>query len=265
MRNALAADLRCALDPVGFAIDRLGFTPDPWQASLLRSSAKQLLLNCSRQAGKSTATAIVALHTALFRPNSLTLLVSPSLRQSRELFAKVVVFLKRLDTRPNLDEDNRLSFSLDTGSRVVSLPGDEKTIRGYSAPALVIEDEAAYVPDEVNRAVRPMLAVGGGRLILMSTPAGRRGHFFDAWENGGEECERVAIKARECPRIKPEFLEQERRNLGDWWYRQEYECEFIETVDQLFRLDDIRRALTAEVKPLFPQPIGDDNVKPLRL
>jgi hypothetical protein len=111
----LTADLRCGLDPVCFAVERLaverlGFTPDPWQGSLLRSASQRLLLNCSRQAGKSTTTAIVALHTALFRPNSLTLLVSPSLRQSRELFAKVVAFLKRLEARADLDEDNRLSF-----------------------------------------------------------------------------------------------------------------------------------------------------------
>src|SRR5690242_19899699 len=108
MLNSLAADLRCALDPVAFAIERLGFTPDPWQAKLLRSPSKRHLLNCSRQAGKSTTTSILALHTAIYVPGSLTLLVSPSQRQSRELYGKVVTFLKRLDVRPNMDEDNKL-------------------------------------------------------------------------------------------------------------------------------------------------------------
>jgi hypothetical protein len=168
---------------------------------------------------------------------------------------------------PSLDEDNRTSFSLATGSRVVSLPGDEKTIRGFSAPALVIEDEAAYVPDEVNRAVRPMLAVSGGRLILMSTPRGRVGHFYEAWEKGGDEWQRTAIKATECPRISAEFLAKERKNLGEWFFRQEYMCEFVETSEQLFRLDDISRSITDKVKPLFPPARpddgGDDNVKPL--
>ncbi len=70
-----------------------------------------------------------------------------------------------------LEEDNRLSFTLSNGSRVVSLPGTSETVRGFSAPRLVIEDEAAFVEDGVYGAVRPMLAVSSGRLILMSTPS----------------------------------------------------------------------------------------------
>src|ERR1035437_4701637 len=65
------------------------------------------------------------------------------------------------------------------GSRICSLPGDPKTIRGFSAPALILEDEAAFVDDELFAAIKPMLAVSRGQLILMSTPFGRRGHFFD--------------------------------------------------------------------------------------
>ncbi len=128
----LATELRCALDAVAFAEERLGFQPDPWQAKVMRSPAKRVLLNCSRQAGKSTTTAIIGLHQALYYSRSLVLLVSPSLRQSRELFGKVQDFMKGLDTQPKLDEDNRLSMSLDNGSRVVALPGDHATIRGFS-------------------------------------------------------------------------------------------------------------------------------------
>ena len=92
----LALDLAHALDPVAFVQDRLKFEPDPWQASLLRSRAPWILLNCCRQSGKSTTTAAVALHTAIYDPG-LILLVSPSLRQSKELFAKVTRFLKDLE------------------------------------------------------------------------------------------------------------------------------------------------------------------------
>ena len=158
----LATELRCALDAAAFAEERLNFQPDPWQAKVMRSPAKRVLLNCSRQAGKSTTTAIIGLHQALYYSSSLVLLVSPSLRQSRELFGKVQLFMKGLDTQPKLDEDNRLSMSLDNGSRVVALPGDPATIRGFSAPSLIIEDESAYVSDGLYRAIRPMLAVSGG-------------------------------------------------------------------------------------------------------
>ena len=92
----LALDLAHALDPVAFVQDRLKFDPDPWQARLLRSRAPWILLNCCRQSGKSTTTAALALHTAIYDPG-LILLVSPSLRQSKELFAKVAGFLKDLE------------------------------------------------------------------------------------------------------------------------------------------------------------------------
>ena len=81
---------------------------------------------------------------ALYRPSSLTLLVSPSLRQLSELFAKVVGFLQRVEPRPSRDEDDRLSRILDTGSRVVGLPSAADKIRGFSAVDLLIEDEAEF-------------------------------------------------------------------------------------------------------------------------
>ena len=248
--DVMVADLRHALDPVAFARERLGFEPDDWQVQALRSPSKRLLLNCSRQTGKSTTTAVDSVHTALYRPGSLTLLVSPSLRQSTELFAKVMGFLRMVEHRPSLDEDNKLSCTLDTGSRVVSLPSAAEKIRGFSAVDLLIEDEAAFCEDALYKAVRPMLAVSGGRLVLMSTPYGRRGHFFEAWVSD-EDWERIEVKAKDCPRIPPEFLESERRALGDWWFAQEYECEFKETADQVFSFADVQRAFSDEVQPLF--------------
>ena len=247
----LATDLQRALDPVGFARGALGFNPDPWQEKALRWSGKRLLLNCCRQSGKSTTAAILGLHRALFYPGSLVLLVSPSLRQSGELFRKVGEHLQRLQTPPRKVEDNRLSVTLANSSRIVSLPSTENTVRGFSGAALIIEDEAARVPDELYIAVRPMVAVSGGRLILLSTPHGKRGHFFAEYTESGRDWERILIPAPECPRISGEFLQEERASLGDWWFRQEYMCEFVETVDQGFYYDQVMTALSAEVKPLF--------------
>ncbi|MGI6779022.1 MAG: terminase large subunit domain-containing protein [Acetivibrionales bacterium] len=249
----LSINLMQALDPVLFAREALGFLPDPWQEKVLRWSGKGLLLNCSRQSGKSTTAASLALHRAKFFPSSLVLLISPSQRQSSELFRKVQEFLKSLpaDQQPKLIEDNKLSLTLRNKSRIVSLPGKEGTIRGFSGADLIIEDEAARVPDELYIAVRPMLAVSGGRIILMSTPFGKRGHFFREWTEGGDSWERIMITARECPRISPEFLEEEKAAMGDWWFRQEYLCEFVETVDQVFNYDLVQAAIDDDIEPLF--------------
>jgi hypothetical protein len=207
-----------------------------------------VLLNCCRQSGKSTTTAILALHTALYDPG-LILLVSPSLRQSKELFGKVARFLKSLEPVEALEEDNRSSCELRNGARVVSLPGDPATLRGFSAPRLIIKDEAGYIADEMTAALDPMLAVSGGRLVEMSSPAGRRGSFFEAWQNG-EGAERIRITARDCPRISAEFLEQQRRKLGPMLFSQEYECEFIDAASSAFSSEMVEMALTADF-PLF--------------
>ena len=62
-------------------------------------------------------------------------------------------------------------------------------------------DEAARVSDELYRSVRPFLAVADGDLWLMSTPFGKRGFFYEEWENGGPRWTRFKITAPECPRI----------------------------------------------------------------
>lgn len=261
VRGAMASDLAAALDPVIFAQDRLAFGPDEWQSDFLRETGNSLL-NCSRQSGKSTTTAVKGLHVATYEPGSLVLLVSKAFRQSQELFGKVTGFRKRLEPGPVLIEDNKLSATFENNSRVVCLPGSGDTIRGFSGPRLIIEDEAAFVDDGVYTAVRPMLAVSGGQLVLMSTPHGRRGHFYEAHKSG--EFRNFKVTADQCPRISKEFLERERRALGDSLFRQEYFCEFLDTVDQVFKTEHIERAISADVAPLFG-PSGANTLQPLNL
>lgn len=246
----LARELRHALDPAAFAAERLGVVPDEWQARVLRSDSRRLLLNCTRQSGKSTTTAILSTHTAIFQPGSLILMISRAHRQSMELFGKAAGFLKQAGAR--LATDNATSCTLKNGSRVISLPGDNPdTLRGYSAPSLVIFDEAAFAFDAVYQAIRPMLAVSNGRLALLSTPHGKRGFFYEAWHATTEQWERERIPAEECPRISAAFLATERATIGEYYFRQEYGCDFVETSDQMFREDAIDRAFSHAPDPLF--------------
>lgn len=241
-------------DRVEFARS-LGLDLDPWQADLLASDSKRDILNCSRQAGKSTAAALLALHEALFAPGSVTVLISPTQRQSSELFRKVVELRAALPYSPPLLEDNRLSMHVAGGGRVLSLPGSEATIRGISAVTLLVEDEAARVDDQLYLSVRPMLAVRNGRYVLMSTPFGKRGHFWDVW-NEGTGWAKVRVPATEVPRITPEFLKEERRSMPGWWFDQEYLCQFKEDADSVVRYDDVMGALSDDISPLFPEGIA---------
>jgi Terminase large subunit, T4likevirus-type, N-terminal len=248
----IADDLSLALDPA-LLMEEAGLSPDPWQKQILRSqSRRQLLLTC-RQAGKSTVTAVLALHQALYEPTSLVLLLSPSLRQSQELFRKVQALLRSMSCRAEVDVENTFKLELANGSRIIALPGKEETVRGFSGVSLLVVDEAARVSDGLYFSVRPMLAVSNGRLVCLSTPNGKRGFFFDEWESGSS-WQRIKLIATECPRITAGFLQEERAALGEHWFRQEYLCEFIETEEQIFGHDLIHSAFSDEVKPLFLSP-----------
>jgi hypothetical protein len=111
-------------------------------------------------------------------------------------------------------------------------------------------DEAAIVPDALYEAVRPMLMVARGAMIALSTPRGKRGWFYEEWEKA-RGFERVRVTAAECPRIPPEDLEAERERRGPRWFRQEFECSFEDTIDAVFRAEDIDAACAGTMPPLF--------------
>lgn len=255
---SVAQRLAAGLDPARLSV-RAGIVPDEWQADLLRSQARQLLIVCSRQVGKSETTATMACHQAIYEPGAPILLLSPSLRQSGQLFRKVKHRLKTLGSDyADITSDNALSVRLANGSEIYSLPGKGSTVRAFSGVRLAIVDEAAFIADDLIPAVSPMLATSGGRLVLLSTPFGQRGVFYEQ-VTYHEQCKREGraspwelhtVTAAECPRIPAEFLAEERRKLGVL-FDQEYNCKFLSVVTALFRPEDVARALTNDLEPLF--------------
>lgn len=242
------------MDPIGLFTRAVGEPPDPWQRDLLTTPARRVLLMASRQSGKSTVTSVMALHQVLYSPGSLTLCVSPSLRQSSELYRKVAVGLGRMGETVSIEAQSALRLETTTGSRVISLPGTEATVRGYSRPDLILVDEAARVdPALIEGALRPMLATApDARMVLLSTPWGKSGTFYEYWTAGGDEWKRVMVSADQVSRISPDFLEQERRALPRHVYLSEYFCEFTDNELSVFSSEDIHAALDKTLAPLFP-------------
>ncbi len=233
-----------------FALTQLGFAADERQRAVLDSGAKRGILNCTRQWGKSTVLAVKAVHRAWTKAGSLVLVASPSERRSGEFLRKAAEFLRKLGVKRRGDGDNANSLALPNGSRIVGLPGTEGTVRGFSAVSMLLIDEAARVPDAVYKSLRPMLAVGDGDLWLMSTPYGKRGFFYETWAHGGEGWERHTAPATECPRIRAEFIEEERREMGRHWFAQEYLCEFVDDGGGWFTRDVVEAAFTGD-EPLW--------------
>jgi len=217
---------------------------------VLRSPAERLLFLCGRQCGKSLTAAAIGLATALTIPGSLTLILSPTLRQSGEMFrAKLLRIWSKLGQPLKLRPASQLTLELSNGSRVIALPENEEGLRGYSGVHLLIIDEAARVSDELYYAVRPMLSTVRGRLVALSTPFGQQGWFYEAW-HGPEAWQRIKVLSRDCPRIDPAFLADERRALGPRWYGMEYECIFLALAGGLFDPQDVEAALSADLIPL---------------
>ncbi len=240
----------CIGDAAEWVRKTLGFEPDAIQRRVLNSTMRRGILNCSRQWGKSTTVAAKAVHQACTKAGSTTIVVSPTGRQSGEFVRKAAAFLRKMDVRRRGDGDNGISLVLSNESRIVGLPAKEATIRGFSAVSLLLIDEASRVSDEVYMAIRPMVAMSGGALWMMSTPFGKRGFFYDTWAGREAGWERVKVTAEDCPRIPREFLEHERATMGERWFRQEYMCEFVDVTSTLFDRDLVESLITDEVAPL---------------
>lgn len=218
----------------------VGLELDPWQLEIM-DTEQNTLINVNRQAGKSTTSALRAYSTASWHPGFTGILISPSLRQSGEIFRKVVEFHRKLGL-VNSVRETRLTLELENYSRILSLPGAEDTVRGISAVDLIVADEASRIDDEIYVAIAPMLAVSNGTILAPSTPAGMRGWWHDAWHMGGDYWHRIHVTANDCPRISKAFLEGARATFGEHAYRQEYLGEFLANSDALFRPEDIADA-----------------------
>lgn len=249
----IARDIAYALDASKFA-ERCGIAPDPWQADLLRSRPKRGLLLCSRQSGKSTVTALLALHTAIYVAAALVVIASPSQRQSAEMLRTT----KNLYSAFSEDGDalemaaeSVLRVELRNGSRIIALPGTERTVRGLAAATLVVIDEASRVEDALIQAVRPMVATSNGSIIALTTPAGKRGWFYEAWTGSDPVWHRVRVSADQCPRISEEFLAEELRALGQARFSEEYQLQFLDDQESAFPAAIINRAFDPELEPLW--------------
>lgn len=244
------ARVQHAPDAAGWVAENLGIVPEPQQVRVLATDCRRGILNCSRQWGKSTIAAAKAVHQAACHAGSLTIVVSPSARQSAELVMKAREFVGRLGIRPKGDGSNEISLLFPNGSRIIGLPGTEATIRGFSAVALLLVDEASRVEDELYHAIRPMLAVSNGALWLMSTPNGKSGFFYDTWTRGPGEWERISVPATDCSRIPTRHLDEERLVLGERGFRQEYMCEFGDTEAGVFDLAMVERCISHDFAPM---------------
>jgi hypothetical protein len=261
VNTGIHTDIRLALDPAAFWNAAGLGKPEDWQIEALRSDARQALFNCARQSGKSTVASCLAVWTACYKPGSVVLMVSRTLDYSGELFRRALTIYKDAGRPVPAASETALSLTLENGSRIISRPGSSDTsVRGYTCDLLII-DEASRVPDDLYNSATPVLAKTGGKILALSTPHGKRGWWYHAWQSKDEPWQRYQVTAYDLPAdwYKPsteEHLELEKARMDRWFFRSEYMCEFGEAEGSFFREEDLRRALTLkdlEEPPMFPE------------
>lgn len=242
----------------------LGLTLDPWQARLLSSTARRVVILAPRQVGKSTTIGLLALHTAATTPGGLVLVVSPAERQAKEVVRNVRGLAAQLAIQTSEQETAIVPKALSLtriefphGSRVLSVPGgNEAGIRGFT-PTLILADEASRITDATFAAIRPMMAANPAcRLILASTPWLKLGTFFDAVHDEAGVWERHRVTLDDCPRLSRAFIEEERRSLPNYVFRREYLGEFADDATVLFPRELIDQAMDDTLTPLMLPTFG---------
>ena len=238
----LSGGLASLTDAAEFARVSLGWTPDPKQTLALQTGARNVILNCSRQWGKSTVAATKIVHKALSCPGTLSIIVAENLAQTAEVFQKIDGFLSHLDIQAKTERGKFIArFLPHCGSRIIGIAAREQAVRSYTADFVLI-DEAARIPDPVIDSLLPVAAVKDADWWMASTPRGRRGRFYEMWEYSkpGPDQFKISAPASENPRIKPSFLQRVREERGDNYFRQEFGCEFIENGQYLMDSSQVR-------------------------
>lgn len=213
----------------------MNITLDPWQQQVLTTKGN-VVLRSGRQVGKSTIISIKAGDYAAKNSNKTILVIASVERQALLLFEKILshIYINHKSMiKKGKDRPTKHILKLKNGSVIHCLPTGLSGygIRGYTID-LLIADEAAFIPEEVWRAVTPMLAITRGMIILLSTPHTAEGYFYRCFDD--ETFTNFHISSEDCPRKDPVFLEHEKRRMTRAQYAQEYLGEFMDELRQFF-------------------------------
>lgn len=228
--------------------DEIGLELDPWQQTIMTTPEKRIILNCARQSGKTETTVLKALHNFVFKQNFFTVIGSVKFDISKEMIKRIKKYYNKLDFCPPLVSENMTVLESDIGSRILAISGDEDKNRGLAGVDYLVIDEAAMVPEDLLASVVPFIATKNGVIALLSTPKSMTQHFFCRIWHEDPGWLKISIRGEDVPRFAPGFLEEQRRTLGQYLYRQEYENAFLNPQDSALAYIDINNLFSNEIE-----------------
>jgi hypothetical protein len=267
MTTSALRQMAYQLDPALWVREQLNVTPMPWQDSFLRAPRRaSIIALTARQVGKTTTAACAIAHTALYCPGSLSVIACPAQRQSGEAVRRVKDMLVKLGMK--LISDNVYGLELENGSRVLGLPGSEDSIRGLTVDGWIVADEAARLSPEMLAALRPMRAQTQARFAMLSTAWTRIDPFWEIWSRDDPTWMRLKATADMKTILRPEHLDDERRNMTEADFKREYlgipaSDEASPFIWELYdRATAVRMPLVRAGRVFQPQPEAPGVVQP---
>lgn len=235
---------------------------DPWQSEILNTKGNVIVYS-GRQTGKSTIASIKASRFVVENDHKVVLIISVTEKQAEEMLQKILFYLQdnhRGLIKMGKDKPTKHTIRLKNGSMVRCEPVGQTGagIRGFTIDML-IADEAAFMPEEIWAAVTPMLLTTGGEMMLISTPHGRKGYFYDCTQNKDfsvfhVNSEEVANQRSEPQRsMMLEYLKKERERMTELQYAQEYLGKFIDELGQFFPDEVLKKVLVGKRRGIDPQ------------
>jgi len=240
-------------EPSYFVKHYIGEEPFDYQENFMDADSDRKAFVSGRRVGKSRTAGWLALWKAVTFSGAEVLVTAKAKRQSMEMFNQISKEIK--NSRASRDQwgvvnETRTEIQFDNSSRILALPvgRDGSNIRGYGGQNnMIIVDEAAFIADEIFQQVfSPMMAVGDGDFILLSTPFGKKGFLYERFND--EDWYTMQVPTSANPLVDEEFIEEQRRNLTNTQFKQEILGQFVESADSFFTRDELMSCAREDVE-----------------
>lgn len=230
---------------------------------IINSKARYITLNASRQFSKSTIAKQLLYYYSLNYPNSKILYVTPTYTLAKIIMNSINTELFESGVIKTFNKsDNMMSFI--SGSEIYFRSAtNPDTIRGLSINYAFV-DEAAFMSDDVWNVIRPTLAVIGEKCLLLSTPRGKTGFFYQHAQlgrTGDPQYDYFFGHYSENPFYNKDDVEAAKNVLPKNIFNQEYNAEFLDDGGSVFQgINDVQVMTTYKGNIHFESPwsIGID-------
>ena len=207
-----------------------------------KEEVRELVLNFSRQSGKTTLCEILLIET-LVKKKCNCAYISPSFAQGKKVFREIVNLLSQTQLIAKKNSTD-LTISLINGSFLQFFTAMNPTaIRGQTISGLLVIDEAAYLPEETSdgqllwpMVIQPITKAKKPKIIFVSTPNGKSGIFYEKYLQGlnSQTTRTVECNIYEDTTISKEDIDELKATTPPLAFKQEFECKFLDSALTVF-------------------------------